>query len=167
MLSGESWSQGQVMLSWDDVVEGAAVVDDGRNVVIHEFAHQLDQHNGHANGAPFLGLCEDNNERWARVLGEEFAGLQRAACEEETGALQLLRRDESRGVLRCCEPRCSSSRRSDGRRACGVASRADAVLSGESAELVGGPSLRARARTVPPVRALGRPGVECPHRRGG
>src|SRR5204862_82026 len=35
-LSGESWSQGQVILSWADALEGAAVVDDGRNVVIHE-----------------------------------------------------------------------------------------------------------------------------------
>ncbi len=47
VLSGESWSQGQVIVSWDDVVDGASVVDDGRNVVIHEFAHQLDQQNGH------------------------------------------------------------------------------------------------------------------------
>jgi Mlc titration factor MtfA (ptsG expression regulator) len=78
VLSGESWSQGQVVLSWDDVVEGAAVVDDGRNVVIHEFAHQLDQQNGHANGAPFF-VGTARRMRWARVLGEEFARLQDAA----------------------------------------------------------------------------------------
>ena len=54
LLSGESWSQGQVILSWTDALEGAAVDDDGRNVVIHEFAHQLDQETGHANGAPRL-----------------------------------------------------------------------------------------------------------------
>ena len=53
-LSGESWARGQVILSWQDVVDGAAVVDDGRNVVIHEFAHQLDQETGSANGAPLL-----------------------------------------------------------------------------------------------------------------
>ena len=40
-LAGESWSQGQVILSWQDTLEGATVPDDGRNVVIHEFAHQL------------------------------------------------------------------------------------------------------------------------------
>ena len=50
-LAGESWSQGQVILSWQDTLEGAAVSDDGRNVVIHEFAHQLDQENGAAHGA--------------------------------------------------------------------------------------------------------------------
>ena len=29
VLSGESWSLGQVVLSWEDVVEGASIVDDG------------------------------------------------------------------------------------------------------------------------------------------
>jgi len=78
VLSGESWSQGQVILSWDDVVDGAAVVDDGRNVVIHEFAHQLDQQNGHANGAPILAR-RGHYRRWSQVLGEEFAKLQEQA----------------------------------------------------------------------------------------
>ena len=78
VLSGESWSQGQVILSWDDVVEGASVVDDGRNVVTHEFAHQLDQASGHANGAPSL-VGRRSRQRWARVLGEEFTRLQQQA----------------------------------------------------------------------------------------
>src|SRR5690606_1990650 len=41
VLSGESWGESQVILSWEDVIEGAAIDDDGWNVVIHEFAHQL------------------------------------------------------------------------------------------------------------------------------
>jgi Mlc titration factor MtfA (ptsG expression regulator) len=75
LLAGESWSQGQVILSWQDIVDGADVADDGRNVVIHEFAHQLDQANGGANGAPGL-LGRLGRERWARVLGQEFAALK-------------------------------------------------------------------------------------------
>jgi MtfA peptidase len=74
VLSGESWAHGQVILSWPDVLEGAAVVDDGSNVVIHEFAHQLDQEKGFANGAPFLGRREAYR-RWSGVLGREFAAL--------------------------------------------------------------------------------------------
>ena len=74
-LSGESWSHGQVVLSWEDTLEGAAIPDDGRNVVLHEFAHQLDQEKGFANGAPGIG-SRRARERWARVLGEEFARLQ-------------------------------------------------------------------------------------------
>ena len=78
VLSGESWTQGQVVISWQDALEGAAVVDDGRNVVIHEFAHQLDQQKGYANGAPWLGQ-RDRYARWSRVLGEEFGRLQAQA----------------------------------------------------------------------------------------
>ena len=78
ILSGESWSGGQVILSWEDVVEGAAVDDDGRNVVIHEFAHQLDQEKGYANGAPVLGARE-RYARWSAVMGREYARLQEAA----------------------------------------------------------------------------------------
>ena len=75
VLAGESWQHGQVILSWQDTVDGADVPDDGRNVVIHEFAHQLDQENGRANGSPHLP-SRGRQARWARVLGEEFAALQ-------------------------------------------------------------------------------------------
>ena len=75
VLSGESWSQGQVILSWQDTVEGAAIPNDGRNVVIHEFAHQLDQETGHANGAPRLG-GRARYERWSRVFEEAYRRLQ-------------------------------------------------------------------------------------------
>jgi MtfA peptidase len=75
VLTGESWSHGQVVLSWEDALAGAEVADDGRNVVLHEFAHQLDQEKGLANGAPYLG-SRATRERWAEVLGEEFARLQ-------------------------------------------------------------------------------------------
>ena len=77
-LSGESWTQGQVVLSWEDVLDGAATDDDGRNVVIHEFAHQLDQQKGYANGAPWLGR-RDRYPGWSRVMSEEFARLQQQA----------------------------------------------------------------------------------------
>jgi len=84
-LSGESWTHGQVVLSWDDALAGAAVPDDGRNVVIHEFAHQLDQEKGHANGAPWLG-ARARYARWSRVLGEAYAQLQaRAAMDQAVG----------------------------------------------------------------------------------
>ena len=75
VLAGESHARGQVVLSWDDVVAGAADAFDGRNVVLHEFAHQLDQLKGHANGAP-PWLPRARRERWAQVMGEEFAALR-------------------------------------------------------------------------------------------
>lgn len=82
VLSGESWSQGQVVISWTDVQAGAADAHDGRNVVIHEFAHQLDQEFGQANGAPVLRRREDY-ARWSEVLGEEFARLQLQAARQD------------------------------------------------------------------------------------
>jgi hypothetical protein len=80
-LAGESWSQGQVILSWQDCLQGAAVADDGSNVVIHEFAHQLDQENGHANGAPppVLGDAAHDAARWAAVFHSAYAHLQEQA----------------------------------------------------------------------------------------
>lgn len=82
VLSGESWSRGQVVLSWEATLEGAAVDDDGRNVVIHEFAHQLDQEKGYANGAPVFSR-RDRYQRWSQVLGEEFARLREQAWTRE------------------------------------------------------------------------------------
>ncbi len=79
VLSGESWSRGQVILSWEDVLAGTAVPDDGRNVVIHEFAHQLDQEKGYANGAPLLPSRE-RYRRWSAVLSREFARLRDEAA---------------------------------------------------------------------------------------
>ena len=78
VLAGESWSEGQVILSWRDALRDAATPDDGRNVVIHEFAHQLDQETGSANGAPILARRE-YYARWAKVLGAEYQQLQARA----------------------------------------------------------------------------------------
>ena len=80
VLAGESWSIGQVVLSWEDVLEGAETADDGHNVVIHEFAHQLDQENGRANGAPPMA-GHGRRARWSRVLGDEFDALRSSVAE--------------------------------------------------------------------------------------
>jgi Mlc titration factor MtfA (ptsG expression regulator) len=71
---GESWDRGVVVLSWDDVLRGGRNPNDGQNVVLHEFAHQLDQESGEADGAPplpYRGLYAP----WARILGAEFEAL--------------------------------------------------------------------------------------------
>lgn len=53
-LLGESWARGPVVLSWAHALEGGLNDEDGHNVVIHEFAHQLDSLTGHTNGIPVL-----------------------------------------------------------------------------------------------------------------
>ncbi len=74
---GESWSSGVVVLSWDDVLAGASDFRDGQNVVLHEFAHQLDREDGSVDGAPALER-RSQYVTWARVLGREYERLQRA-----------------------------------------------------------------------------------------
>jgi hypothetical protein len=86
VLAGESWSQGQVILSWQDVLQDAAAPEGGRNVVLHEFAHQLDQENGAANGAPVLG-DRDAYARWSAVLSAEYTQLQQRTERGEDGLL--------------------------------------------------------------------------------
>ena len=78
VLAGESWENGKVVLSWSNTLEGAADPSDGNNVVIHEFAHQLDQEDGRANGAPILQSITDYRA-WSIVLGDEFKRLQYCA----------------------------------------------------------------------------------------
>ncbi|MCF1439805.1 MAG: zinc-dependent peptidase, partial [Shewanella sp.] len=81
VLLGESWDEGQVILSWRDTLSGAAAPHDGSNVVIHEFAHQLDQEDGRANGAPALASQAEYSS-WSEIMSREFAHLQYCAQQE-------------------------------------------------------------------------------------
>lgn len=85
-LSGESWSNGKVILSWADVVEGNRNFNDGNNVTLHEFAHQLDGEDGSVNGAPILGSTA-RYEQWAGILSKEFESLQAASWLGDRGLL--------------------------------------------------------------------------------
>ena len=71
---GESWSHGAVVLAWDSVRQGAAVIHDGHNLVLHEFAHQLDAENEYADGIPILPRTSMFGP-WARILGREYHDL--------------------------------------------------------------------------------------------
>lgn len=71
---GESWKRGPIVLSWDDVLRGAADPHDGHNVVFHEFAHELDSESGALEGAPRLPEATMYTA-WARVLGREYKNL--------------------------------------------------------------------------------------------
>lgn len=69
---GESWGSGSVVLSWAHVMSGPACPDDGRNLVIHEFAHQLDQCDGNADGAPAL-FSREEQLKWRGVFRDAYA----------------------------------------------------------------------------------------------
>jgi Mlc titration factor MtfA (ptsG expression regulator) len=72
---GESWRRGALVLAWDSVKRGGIDVSDGQNVVLHEFAHQLDQEDGAADGAPILERGS-LYAAWARILSKEYERLQ-------------------------------------------------------------------------------------------
>src|SRR5437588_6942177 len=72
---------GSLVLAWDDAKRGAAHPSDGRNLVLHEFAHQLDYEDFKTDGAPALATRAEYLA-WARVMSKEFAALRAA---EEIG----------------------------------------------------------------------------------
>lgn len=85
-LLGESWGDGRVVLSWDHVLRGAHDGNDGQNVVLHEFAHQLDSESGSNNGAPYLGSRESYRS-WSAVLSRDFAALRSDALYRQPSVL--------------------------------------------------------------------------------
>lgn len=77
---------GSLVLAWDDAKRGAAHPSDGRNLVLHEFAHQLDYEDSRTDGAPAL-TTRAEYLAWARVMSKEFAALQSA---DEAGTPTVL-----------------------------------------------------------------------------
>jgi len=82
-LLGESWNRGKVILSWDDVEKDAKNIASGRNVALHEFAHQLDLEGGSADGVPLLKE-RGSYKRWAEVFSSEYASL----CQRSSKGLE-------------------------------------------------------------------------------
>ena len=77
---------GALVLAWDSAKRGALEPTDGENLVLHEFAHQLDFEDESTNGTPAL---ESRSEylAWGRVMSEEFEALRAA---EEAGRPTLI-----------------------------------------------------------------------------
>jgi len=75
---GEAWLRGAIILSWNDVRRDSGDFQDGRNVTLHEFAHQLDQQDGTFDGAPLLEK-RSHYRSWARILMKEYRALGKAA----------------------------------------------------------------------------------------
>jgi len=67
-----------LVLAWDAVRHGATAPMDGENLVLHEFAHQLDFENQRTDGTPALGSRGDYLA-WARVMSAEYEALRDAA----------------------------------------------------------------------------------------
>lgn len=86
VLSGEAWHDGRVILSWDAVESSIYDPYDGHNVVLHEFAHQLDSESGSTNGAPLL-QSQAEYVRWADVMTREYHRLREQVSADEDGII--------------------------------------------------------------------------------
>jgi Mlc titration factor MtfA (ptsG expression regulator) len=92
--SGESWSEGAVVLAWSEVYRCLTNPETG-SVTIHEFAHQLDyEDGGHADGVPLLGQGESLSVRkrrqteWTQVMRTEYEQLRERVQRGEPGLLR-------------------------------------------------------------------------------
>ena len=83
---GESWKQGVVILAWDSAEAGARDPKDGHNVVLHEFAHQLDATGGQFDGVPRFPDARALAS-WAMMLEAQFEHL---VSEAEMGTQGVL-----------------------------------------------------------------------------
>jgi Mlc titration factor MtfA (ptsG expression regulator) len=83
---GEAWYRGPVILSWADVRRDARHPGRGRNLVWHEFAHQIDMLDRSTNGTPPLA-DPHQRRRWHDVMTAEYEQL---ITDAEAGHATLL-----------------------------------------------------------------------------
>ena len=81
-LAGQAWYRGPVIVGWKLAAEEGSDPSAGFNVVIHEFAHQLDFLDGIVNGTPPLGGRVEE-ERWRAVMTAAFDSHQASLKRRE------------------------------------------------------------------------------------
>jgi MtfA peptidase len=75
-VDGESHhDDGPLMVSWRAARREAANPRFGRDVVLHEFAHKIDMHDGVLDGTPLLP-DDDERQRWIDVCTAHFEAIR-------------------------------------------------------------------------------------------
>jgi MtfA peptidase len=70
--AGETVYRGPVIVNWQDVLEASTGPNNGHQLVIHEFAHQLDMINGSSpDGFPPLPSSVDE-DAWRNAMKDEY-----------------------------------------------------------------------------------------------
>ena len=83
---GQAVHRGPVILSWQDIVNPRNEAGRPMNLVIHEFAHQLDMQGGPADGMPLFS-SRKLQKKWRRVMKQEY---DRLIEESKEGRVTLL-----------------------------------------------------------------------------
>jgi Mlc titration factor MtfA (ptsG expression regulator) len=84
--SGESSPDGALVLSWEDVLAEEIDVHPAYNVVLHEFAHQLDAEDGLTSGMSLLPK-RLRHRMLKEVLQHEFERLPEEVRQQRTTVL--------------------------------------------------------------------------------
>lgn len=86
-MLGEAEWRGPVYLSWPDVLEGGRRRSVGHNLVLHEFAHQMDMLNGRfVDGIPPLN-SRSELQRWLSICELEHKALVERCRRREPGII--------------------------------------------------------------------------------
>ena len=72
--AGEASSLGQVVLAWHQCQRAVSQPHSPHNVILHEFAHQLDYLDGTADGAP--PLSGEQARHWQQTMTDAWDNLQ-------------------------------------------------------------------------------------------
>jgi Mlc titration factor MtfA (ptsG expression regulator) len=82
LLGHTASRMGSLVLAWDEAKRGGADPEDGRNLILHEFAHQLDFEDCETDGVPLLGGRSEYLS-WGRIMSREFEQLRSAEEEKK------------------------------------------------------------------------------------
>lgn len=85
-LAGQAVYRGPVLLAWDEVLREGLNPAGGQNVVIHEFAHQLDYVDGLSDGTPSLG-DPSLESQWREVMSTRFEEHAQAVARKRWNPL--------------------------------------------------------------------------------
>ncbi len=82
-VGNKSGHDGVISLSWVQVASEALAKHQTENVILHEFAHQLDQEFGTATGMPRLTTIEDT-VIWGKIFAHEYLQLTQAVKQNRS-----------------------------------------------------------------------------------
>ena len=87
-VGNKSGHDGIVSLSWPQVCRESLSPNQGENVVLHEFAHQLDQEFGTATGMPRLSSLQDSLV-WGKVFAHEYEKHTHAVMNNQATVIDI------------------------------------------------------------------------------